>query len=398
MAKRIHSFYEYLNEQEKKTEELPKQGTDAYNYAQTIFGGILNSKGFKDNDFSTIADTKETKGGLPYTGCGTEAYKFEPSDGTNKQFIDLFLTGQHSKNVQYAEIFRQLSETDNKKIFLLGVREKLDVKRIQGDKFIDKLAIIDPNKPTEKVVSYQITTCPSVPFYGDPNNTMNQSGVAIMQPGVTKYKVGIHRKGKPGEHEALVQSGEMVINRFELNTKEIQTYAPGKSDKGAEYGINIHRSSQQRGVCVGPWSAGCQVFADGADFQAFMNTIKGAAANNGEFLYVLMEKDKFQEAAPAATAEKDTEKEKEMSDEKDSEFASAADGIRNELGGEKSVTNWKNSDEDKMISLYNGVVSTEEDKAKLASVYKKKFNVDIISDMDRALSGGELKKLNLYKA
>jgi hypothetical protein len=398
MAKRIHSFYEYLNEQEKKKEELPKQGSDAYNYAKTIFGGILNSKGFKDNDYSTIADTKETKGGLPYTGCGTEAYKFEPSDGTNKQFIDLFLTGQHSKGVEYAEITRQLSDPNNKKIFLLGVREKLEVKRIQGDKFIDKLAIIDPNKPTEKVVSYQITTCPSVPFYGDPNNTLNQSGVAIMQPGVTKYKVGIHRKGNPGEHEALVQSGEMVINRFDLNTKEIQTYAPGKADKGAEYGINIHRSSQQRGVCVGPWSAGCQVFADGADFQAFMNTIKSAAANNGEFLYVLMEKDKFQEAVPVAAAGKDPEKEKEMADEKDSEFASAADGIRNELGGEKSILNMKNSDEDKMISLYNGVVSTEEDKAKLASIYKKKFNVDIIEDMDRALSNGELKKLNLYKA
>jgi len=370
MAKRIHSFYEYLNEQEKKKEELPKTGNDAYNYAKTMFGAFLQDKGFKDNDFSTIADTKETKGGLPYTACGTEGYKFEPSEGTNKQFVDLFLTGPYSKQVEYAEIFKQLSESNNKKIFLLGIREKLDVKKIQGDKFIDKIAIIDPNKPTEKVVSYQITTCPSLTFYSDPANTMNQSGVAIMQPGVTKYKVGIHRKGKPGEHEALVQSGEMVINRYDLNTKEFQTYAPGKPEKGADYGINIHRSSQQRGVCVGPWSAGCQVFSDGTEFQTFMNTVKGASVNGGEFLYVLMEKDKFEAAAPAPAAgatTKDTEKEQEASEEKNSEFS----GLVKTLHDKIETFGYVNRS--KFIESWNNSVKSQDDANRVLSLYKKTY-------------------------
>jgi len=370
MAKRIHSFNEYLNEQEKKKEEPPKTGGDAYMYAKSLFGSILGDQGFKDNDFSSIADTKETKGGLPYTGCGTEGYKFEPSDGTNKQFIDLFLTGPYSKQVEYADITRQLGEANNKKIFLLGIREKLDVKKSQGDKFIDKIAIVDPNKPTEKVVSYQITTCPSVIFYGNPANTMNQSGVAIMQPGVTKYKVGIHRKGKPGEHEALVQAGEMVICRYPLNTKDIQTYKPNEPEKGANYGINIHRSSQQRGVCVGPWSAGCQVFSDGTEFLTFMNTMKAASANGGEFLYVLMEKDKFEAAAPAPAAgvtTKDTEKEQEASEEKNSEFSGLVKTLHDKIETFGYVSR------PKFIEAWNNSVKSQDDANRVLSLYKKTY-------------------------
>lgn len=66
-----------------------------------------------------------------------------------------------------------------------------------------------------------------------------------------------------------------MIKRYTEFIKEsikyFSTSEPGKPDKDDVYGINIHRSSNDRGVCVGPYSAGCQVFADGKDFQDFMD-------------------------------------------------------------------------------------------------------------------------------
>ena len=216
---------------------------------------------------------------------------------------------------------------------------------------------------------------------------MNKDGVAIMQPGVTKYTVGTHRKGSPTQHEALVQAGDMEIDRFKVGSTELDKYNPGNSDKGSGYGINIHKSSQERGVCVGPWSAGCQVFADGTDFANFMSKIKGSTANGNSFLYALIENDVLagKVSDETETAAADTE-----SDETDtSEFEGVGSQIRSELDA------W-NSDEEKLISLYNGVVKSQKDASAFAKWYQQSYNVDVIKDLDRALSDKELDQLQ-YK-
>lgn len=393
MRRRIHTFNDYLNEQEKTSNTDILGGLNAGEMAKGMLAMALDRLKITDNNYSKIAETPETKAGKPYTACGSSAYQFKPSESTNQDVINLFKdpAGAFTKDAKYAEVHKLLADPNNKKIFLVGVREQLDIRVKEGDKFVDKLIVVDPAAPSDKVISYQITTCPSVPYYGDPQRTLNKEGVAIMQPGVTKYSIGTHRKGEPGQHEALVQTGETDVDRFKVGTTDLTTYSPGNESKGL-FGLNIHRSSQEKGVCVGPWSAGCQVFADGTDFANFLSKMKGSTANGNVFLYALIENDVL--ATKDSASKSDTEDAKaakaEAQEQKNSEFGSAADEISVELDK-------YNSDEDKLISIYNGVVSNASDASKINSIYKEKFGKDIIDALDGALSGKELKKLNAYQ-
>lgn len=385
MKRRIFTFGDYINEQEKGKEN--NTGGMLAGFIEDAISNMVQNK-----DFSETAETEETKAGLPYSGCGSMGYTFKPAELTNQAAMDLFKepAGHFSKDVKYVDLSKQIT-SGSKDLFILGVREDLEIKKREGDRFTDKILLVDPNKPTEKVASYQATTSPSVAFYSDPARSMSKKGVAIMQPGAVEYKIGIHKKGSPTQHEALIQSGPMEIQRFDLKTPTVSTYRPGQAETGAEFGINLHKSSKDRGVCVGPYSAGCQVFADGKEFEAFMARLKASAQS--KFLYALIENDELSSPTPpapppGATGASEPDEEKE---DKNEAFQIAADQIRKDL--EKY-----NSDEGKLISIYNSVVSNADDAAKMAEVYNKKFNVDIIDDLDRALSNGELEQLNAYKA
>lgn len=400
--RKIHSFHDYIREQEEKKGEEKKGeekkgeakgaegllgGLDAAGMASAMMSAAFKKLGFEDKDYSRIDDTEETKASKPYMSCGNTPYTFSPIEATNQEIIDLFKdpSGKFAKDVRYADISKEIN-ANSQKLFILGVREELDVKKREGDKFIDKIAIIDPSKPGEKVISYQATTTPSVEYYSDPKRALNSNGVAIMQPGVAPYKVGIHKKGSPTQHEALVQDGEMEINRFELSNSKLETYEPGKPDKDDSYGINIHRSSTERGVCVGPYSAGCQVFADGKEFQDFMNRLKASSVNGGKFLYVLVQNDDFGSGSSGSADLGDSKEETSTVVDKTDEFKDAGASIRAELDK-------YNSSEDALIQTYNSVVTSQEDASKFAKVYMEEYNVDIISDLDRALSGKELDQL-----
>jgi hypothetical protein len=388
--RRIQTFKDYINEQEKSTEKDILSGLNAGEMAKGMMAMALQNLGIKDN-YGNIAQTPETIGGKPYTACGSTGYVFKPSESTNQEVINLFKdpSGAFTKDVKYAEIHKLLEDPNNRKIFLVGVRETIATKIKEGDKFVDKILIIDTAAPTEKVTSYQITTCPSVAYYGDAKRTISKDGVAIMQPGVTKYAIGIHRKNKPGEHEALVQAGEMNIERYKNGSTTIETYSPGSPDKGSEYGINIHKSSQERGVCVGPWSAGCQVFADGTDFSNFMAKMKSATGNSNSFLYALIENDVLttKSAEEAAKAAEKSSKDDEKVD--NDRFSEVGGQIRQELGS------WyTNSDEAKLIALYNGLCKDEKTATAFGEFYQKAYGVDVIKDLDRALDNSELAQLN----
>lgn len=385
MKRRIFSFTDYITEQEKTKEKAKgnETGSMIASFIEDAISNMIQSK-----DFSETAETEETKGGLPYSGCGTMAYPFKPAEITNQQAIDLFKepSGHFSKDIRYVDLSKKIS-SGSKDLFIIGVREDIEVKKKEGDRFVDKIILVDPNKPTEVVSSYQATTSPSVAFYSDPSRSMNKKGVSIMQPGITEYKIGIHRKGTPTQHEALVQAGEMDIQRFDLKTPTIQTYRPGQNETGADFGINIHRSSKERGVCVGPYSAGCQVFADGKDFETFMARLK--ASGQEKFLYALIENDELSgpSAPPAAgaTGAGATAAGEEKEDNTDV-LKSTADKIREDL--EKS-----NSNEENLIDWYNSSVNSKEDARKIAGIYQEKFKVNIFTDLKRALNDEEFAQL-----
>jgi len=351
-----------------------------------MMSAAFKKLGFEDKDYSRTDETEETKASKPYMSCGTTPYTFVPVDATNQEIIDLFKdpSGKFAKDVRYADISKEVN-ANSPKLFILGVREELEVKKREGDKFVDKIAIVDPSKPADKVISYQATTTPSVEYYSDPKRALNSNGVAIMQPGVASYKIGIHKKGSPTQHEALVQDGEMEINRFELSVPKMETYGPGKPDKDDSYGINIHRSSNEKGVCVGPYSAGCQVFADGKDFQDFMNRLKASGSNAGKFLYVLVHNDDFGSGSQDVDSSASKE-EAEVEIDKTEEFQDAGSTIRAELDK-------YNSNEENLIQTYNSVVTSQKDASDFAKFYNDEYGVNVIDDLDRALNQKELDQL-----
>lgn len=486
MRKRIYSFKEFVFEQENK-EKTNKEKDSEEGGIDLSAGGIgkamlqvaLDQFEFEDKDFSKIADTKETRESLPYTGCGTSPYTITPVQKTNAWLIDLFVypDGKLSKKEEYIKISKEVTGSSygsggtgstgatgptgappiasntkvkenwifeqeggtgatggtgapqyspseykttakpysgTKKIFLVGVREKIEIKQREGDKFIDKMLIVDPNKMDQFPETYQITTSPSVAYYGSPKRSLNPAGVAIMQPGSYDYKIGIHKKGSPTQHEALLQNGKMKINRFKLGTADsIKTYEPGEEDTGDEYGINIHRGSKAPGICVGPYSAGCQVFANGDDFNKFMTTIKASTENGGEFIYVLIDNDelsqleKEHEESEIDKKQSEIDKKQEEEDKKKEEgenkskekknkaksqkkaaIQKAAREIKDELGG-----TFKDSDEGKLIRIYNSVCTDQESANMLADYYRREYKEDIIDDLDSALDSSELGKL-----
>ena len=360
-----------------------------------ILGGILNKiLGDIDPSVALLIDqTKKVKESLPYTSCGSP-YTFQPVTAKNQDIINIFTTGKFKDDARYKKIRDKINSKSNE-IFLVGIREKLDVKKKEGDKFIDKIAVIDPSKPNEVPASYQITTTPSVVYYGDPNRVLNKDGVAIMDPGVVEYKIGMHHASSPSAHEALIQASESEIQRFKVNTKEIDTYNPDDSNKiKGIYGLNIHRSSKVRGACVAAYSAGCQVFADGTDFDKFLSTMK--SSQGATKLYVLIENDELTSGgSDIAGGNSDEEKDDNENVTKTAAKAAAAkggasdesiQGLADLIKKEKKAFN---SDEAEVIKQYNQVIKSDADWSALLSTYGD----TLWSDLDGFLSNSEIKEL-----
>lgn len=117
---------------------------------------------------------------------------------------------------------------------------------------------------------FNATTDPSVFFT---NNPMVDGGCAHLCYGFYKnaYIIGIHAKGKPYQHEALVQRGNKVKIWRDKN-KNFEQDEDEKVEEGY-FGANIHKNlSSQTNILYS--SALCQVIQYVNDFGYFMQFIK----------------------------------------------------------------------------------------------------------------------------
>ncbi len=117
------------------------------------------------------------------------------------------------------------------------------------------------------------------------NNPMNVNGTAIVIPGqyINSHKIGLHK----GEYTALVQQGNIQVTR-DFNKDNKLDFRTGKEETGT-FGINIHKAGSNSTV-VDKWSAGCQVFARSADFDAFISLCQQHSNLYGNnFTYTLLE-------------------------------------------------------------------------------------------------------------
>ena len=129
----------------------------------------------------------------------------------------------------------------------------------------DDMLVVDYNTGNgHKRVCYTITTEPGIYYI---KNLCNSKGAAILVPGQYRgcWQIGLHR----GKYKALCQKKEVKVYR-DNNKNMIYDINPENIDKGI-FGINIHRSNETyTRNTIDQYSAGCQVFNNPVEFNAFM--------------------------------------------------------------------------------------------------------------------------------
>lgn len=169
-------------------------------------------------------------------------------------------------------------ETKSWDLNIIGIRKTGGA----PNKFDDKIFVVCKNdSSTLQMWSWTATTDPGLYWM---QNIMNKLGTAALVPGQYRgcWQIGDHR-GHPG----LVQ------------VKPVKTYRDANRDAKLDlvestiseglYGINLHRAGAHSTV-VDKWSAGCQVWANDADYEQFLALCKKQVASTGykTFTYTLL--------------------------------------------------------------------------------------------------------------
>ena len=131
----------------------------------------------------------------------------------------------------------------------------------------DDVLVVIYNTPTQQNVRqiYNITTEPGK--YYMMKELGNKKGTAILVPGQYRstWQLALHR----GKYKALCQRKPVKVYR-DGNKDAIYDMKSEKIDTGI-FGINIHRSDKLfTRTTVDQYSAGCQVFNNPKDFDAFI--------------------------------------------------------------------------------------------------------------------------------
>jgi hypothetical protein len=462
MEKPLLSFKNFIREQEEAEDSVKSERPEtdrearsriAAGLVQGLFGGIGGLTGSIDKD---ITQTKEVKDSLPYKGCGiNEPFKIEKTPIPLEAF-KIILNYLNDKKI--GDYRKSIKELEEGRAVIVGVRNKIAVKKetANQDRFIDQLYFIpggaksgeatastekpknesevfsfvefskiyeaeaedllskikNPKKASEKdtdkkqevakpiptgdkFLPYQITTVPSLAFYG--KDPINPKGTGIKLPGDTIYYLKESSLGS-STYKMMVEGESSNVGRYPIGVTKFETYKPAEVYK-ENCGMQIHRSSTKGvGVCVGPWSAGCQVFSDYSEWEEFISKAEKEAMNANKFIYALIQLDDIPDEimknamlgiVTYKEIEKDSENEEEVGIEKDDQKkdnTKSIEKLAQFIEEEKEKTN---SDEEAVIKKYNKVIKSDADWKKLESIY----GANIWDDLDSFLSSGELKSL-----
>jgi hypothetical protein len=151
---------------------------------------------------------------------------------------------------------------------------------------------VPPANLGDTFVPYQITTVPSLAYYG--KKPMNPKGAGIKLPGDTLYILQESTLGH-GKYKMMVEGEKIKVGRYPIGVTKYETYKPAEVYT-ENCGMQIHRSSTKgEGICVGPWSAGCQVFSDYDEFKDFISKAEKEGMNASKFIYALIQLDDIPE-------------------------------------------------------------------------------------------------------
>lgn len=181
-------------------------------------------------------------------------------------------------------IFRQRGyrlQTKPYELNILGIRSP----ETRANRFDDEIHVFYKNsKGTWDYHIFKATTDPGTFWLKNPSSPQ---GTAILAPGQYKdaYQIGRHQN----TYKALVQRGPVNIIR-DYDRNAWLDFLKGKPQHGM-FGINIHRAfANGTAKTVDRFSAGCQVFANTADFQRFLAMCdKHQSLYGNKFSYTLID-------------------------------------------------------------------------------------------------------------
>lgn len=294
--RKILDFKGFLFEQEEgpatsaPETDREKESRIAKGIVSSLFGDMQGLTGGSDS----LIDVKDPviKAAGPYVACGGDPYKINKTGISVKTFKILlnYVQNLDSSKKYGADYTRTIDDLEQKRSVLIAFRNKIDVKKQNQDKFTDALYLIPQNaKDTDLITPWQITTAPSLAYYG--NKPLNPQGTGIKLPGDTLYYIQSHTLGH-GTYVMGVEGEPIRAGRYDIGVTKYDTYHPVKSFEKQNCGMEIHRSSTTSiSPCIGPWSAGCQVFCDINEFNDFITKAQAQTINSKRFFYAIIELD-----------------------------------------------------------------------------------------------------------
>lgn len=169
----------------------------------------------------------------------------------------------------------------NYNLNIIGVRSNNNNK--VTNKYDDVLVVDYNTDSCHKRVCYNITTEPGKYYM---KTLGNPKGTAILVPGQYRgcWQLALHR----GKYKALCQRKKVKVYR-DGNKNMTYDMTPESIDTGI-FGINIHRSNEAwTRNTIDQYSAGCQVFNNPTDFNAFMRLCEEQRKRYGNnFTYTLI--------------------------------------------------------------------------------------------------------------
>lgn len=188
----------------------------------------------------------------------------------------------------FEKLFKKLGYSyftnGNYNVNIIGIRNVIDGNAHNND-FNDALVMeYKVNGEWVRKV-WDFTTDPGQSTLNAPSNSL---GTAILVPGQYKgtYKLDLHN----GKYKALCQRlGNVAVYRDNNKDKRLD-FNPLTITIGS-YGINIHRAADNAvAQVVNGYSAGCQVFKDGKNFNEFMKILEISEGVYGnKFTYTLID-------------------------------------------------------------------------------------------------------------
>lgn len=173
---------------------------------------------------------------------------------------------------------RYLIFEDPFELNIVGIRSADMTPNIFNDKLMAFWKTEDPSGEFEHRI-WDITTDPGLYWLQHPSNI---NGTAILFPGqYSSYALDLHR----GKYLAVCQRLDKVKVYRDANKNN--RYDAEDTEWGM-FGINIHKAGTES-VEVDKWSAGCQVFQKGEDFNQFIELCQTHRAIHGnKFTYTLI--------------------------------------------------------------------------------------------------------------